>query len=61
MNIVINNFQIKFSRWKHNCGIFEDLSQVDIQGKCPLGVNMIDDVVASNIQCKWIKLTSLYK
>ncbi|XP_044729195.1 probable tRNA N6-adenosine threonylcarbamoyltransferase, mitochondrial [Chrysoperla carnea] len=48
-------------RWKQNCGIFEDLSQVDIQGKCTLGVNMIDDVVASNIQCKWIKLTSLYK
>lgn len=46
-------------RYKVGKGVFEDIDNVDVFGKCRLGENWIDKLKHSNLQCKWAKLPIL--
>jgi N6-L-threonylcarbamoyladenine synthase len=46
-------------KWRANIDVLQDFFNVGIEKSCPLGVNLIDDVIKQNISCKWAKLTQL--
>ncbi|XP_059488823.1 tRNA N6-adenosine threonylcarbamoyltransferase, mitochondrial [Neocloeon triangulifer] len=46
-------------RWRTQSGIADKLDDVDFYGKCPLGVDISQEVTDEDIKCKWIKLNNL--
>lgn len=46
-------------RWRVGRGATTDLNSVQTEHTSPVGENLIDDVVATNINCKWVKLKDL--
>lgn len=49
---------------KQNSSLYldnQDLNEINIIGKCKLGLNIIDDVIKENISCKWIQIGKVMK
>lgn len=46
-------------KFKSNIDIVHDIYSLDIEGSCPIGINMIEQVKKSAIACKWAKIPIL--
>ncbi|XP_065163913.1 tRNA N6-adenosine threonylcarbamoyltransferase, mitochondrial [Atheta coriaria] len=46
-------------KWQTNCDITTDYESIHIRKSSPLGVNLIPQVQAANISCKWVRLKGI--
>lgn len=51
--------KLLFYRWNAKIDIYDDFDNIDIEKSCPLGENIIEQVAAEAISCKWVKLNKL--